>query len=766
MKQAIALITLICFLPTMVLGIGPGLTTKNFEVLTSKRDNQNISILPTGSGSVILGNLNGVLKANSGVTSAGLVDLTSEITGVLPVANGGTGSATKNYVDLSLPQTVGGEKTFEDALVMTELANTPVTPSAGLKKIYSKDDGKVYTLNSSGEEREVGSGSGSGGINYYDNSDFENTIDASYYDDGASNVPVDGVDGGGTADVAMTAELINPLRGTRSAKYQKGPSNAQGDGINLPIPDIDVADQAKMLSITFDYDASYAGYEDGELRFFIKDNTNNKIIRAVRGEELPAGKGSHHIRFQTSPDSLSYSLLLHTATTDTDFIEILIENLKVGPREASYGAPITNWKEFSPVFDNDAGISFTFTNSKFRRVGQNLEISIRAQATGNGTSGSLVLLNLPSGLNAVSNLIGGTGTQISAGGFYDTNATNPNRALSYWVNSASKLGFILVGVNESQSALNGTDVDTSDQLNIELSVPIQGWSSNSKMSEEVGGRELVTRISESLSQTIADNSEDKIAFSSPTIIEDTSSSWDSINKRINILEGGFYDMEGVVSFGSGSDDDANAGTQIYVNGSRVTSGIVGLTAGNTNNLKNTLTAYRLEKGDYVELYAYFADVVGTGSVTVSSGGLTVAKRSSPQTSYDSETVSLRYTTDSGQSIGTSATDIVFEDLVFDTHNAYNSSNGIFTSPVTGFYQVNSSATAAADGDSLLYYILKNGGNYVRVTNRDGQSNTGVVIGDLVYLPKGESIRIRLQAGVSTNLVTDSTRNYLSIHRIK
>src|SRR5438093_1409221 len=34
------------------------------------------------------------------------------LTGVVPIANGGTGSATKNFVDLTSAQTIGGAKTF------------------------------------------------------------------------------------------------------------------------------------------------------------------------------------------------------------------------------------------------------------------------------------------------------------------------------------------------------------------------------------------------------------------------------------------------------------------------------------------------------------------------------------------------------------------------------------------------------------------------------------------------------------------------------
>ena len=49
----------------------------------------------------------------------GTVDLTTEVTGILPIANGGTGSATQNFVDLTTGQTVAGEKNFTDALTIT-----------------------------------------------------------------------------------------------------------------------------------------------------------------------------------------------------------------------------------------------------------------------------------------------------------------------------------------------------------------------------------------------------------------------------------------------------------------------------------------------------------------------------------------------------------------------------------------------------------------------------------------------------------------------
>jgi len=54
----------------------------------------------------------------------GLIDLTSEITGTLPIANGGTGSATQNFVDLTTTQSVSGDKNFTSGTFSGTLAVT------------------------------------------------------------------------------------------------------------------------------------------------------------------------------------------------------------------------------------------------------------------------------------------------------------------------------------------------------------------------------------------------------------------------------------------------------------------------------------------------------------------------------------------------------------------------------------------------------------------------------------------------------------------
>ena len=54
----------------------------------------------------------GALNTDWTKNQTGPVSLTTDVTGILPIANGGTGSATQNFVDLTTAQTVAGAKTF------------------------------------------------------------------------------------------------------------------------------------------------------------------------------------------------------------------------------------------------------------------------------------------------------------------------------------------------------------------------------------------------------------------------------------------------------------------------------------------------------------------------------------------------------------------------------------------------------------------------------------------------------------------------------
>ena len=67
-------------------------------------------------------------KVTGTVANAATATTAGNVTGIVAVANGGTGSATKNFVDLTTAQTVGGNKTFSNVVT----ANTLNAGSGGL----------------------------------------------------------------------------------------------------------------------------------------------------------------------------------------------------------------------------------------------------------------------------------------------------------------------------------------------------------------------------------------------------------------------------------------------------------------------------------------------------------------------------------------------------------------------------------------------------------------------------------------------------------
>lgn len=87
------------------IGAGAQVTTSNTVVLGRGGDSVQVPGSMTVSGSL---NANG-----SALTNLNASNVSS---GILPIANGGTGSATPNFVDLSSSQSIGGVKTFSNTV--------------------------------------------------------------------------------------------------------------------------------------------------------------------------------------------------------------------------------------------------------------------------------------------------------------------------------------------------------------------------------------------------------------------------------------------------------------------------------------------------------------------------------------------------------------------------------------------------------------------------------------------------------------------------
>jgi hypothetical protein len=119
-------------------GAGDGLTVSNSGSGKALNATGPVAINGTLSttGTVTLANLAtaGVVhNSAAGLLSTGSVALGAggDVSGVLPIANGGTGSAIQNFVDLSNAQTVGGAKTFTAATTANNFASSGATITGG-----------------------------------------------------------------------------------------------------------------------------------------------------------------------------------------------------------------------------------------------------------------------------------------------------------------------------------------------------------------------------------------------------------------------------------------------------------------------------------------------------------------------------------------------------------------------------------------------------------------------------------------------------------
>lgn len=79
----------------------------------------------TGTASNITATSNSTLTTLSALllpTSqlSGAISLTTQVSGVLPIANGGTGSSTQNFVDLTTAQSVAGVKSFSSQMLISD----------------------------------------------------------------------------------------------------------------------------------------------------------------------------------------------------------------------------------------------------------------------------------------------------------------------------------------------------------------------------------------------------------------------------------------------------------------------------------------------------------------------------------------------------------------------------------------------------------------------------------------------------------------------
>jgi hypothetical protein len=761
--------------------------TKNAAVatLTNKTLTSPVINSPTGlvKADVGLGNVDNTSDATKNAATATLTNKTIDgslntlsniplgtATGTLAATKGGTGvtSFTKG-----------------DILVASN--------STTLTKLGIGSDGQVLVADSSQTTGNKWTTLQQGNKNYITYGNFENGATTGWSAVGCASL-TNGIptsvgsggaafsssNGGRAAGGNTTAPAVvssGQLAGSYSLNLATSGAGTIGDGYISQAYNLDIEDQAKMLSIRFAYKSvtgspNMSGTSSNTYAVAIYDLVNNAWINPQGAFNFvqSSGVGIFTGTFQSPANMVGFQIFIYSPVAPVGASALYLDDFSVGPQIYTMGPAVGDWVAYTPTitgFGTPTGVAF-----KSRRVGDSLEI--------------------------VGNFQSGTNTAVAASFTLGYNGSNGNVSID-----ASKIaGFASVGWGTVGAAsttlfgiaplydpstqtvlkfgqqtsttsyftpINGSAIANAAFIQFYALVPIVGWSSNTSMSQDTDTR-VVAAYGNSAATTIG-SSYVQWNLASPT--KDTHGAVSS--NAFTAPVSGFYDLSVTGSANAASTYPANYRwtTAYSINSTSAQFGIGEWRSSASASVAPTSTGsagFYLNAGDVVRIFS----INDPGNVALSTASsYYISRRSGPAVVAASESVGCRYTT-SSQSTSTSASNVILTTKDFDTHNAYNTSTGVFTVPVSGIYtisgMVNGGLRTAAAHDLTAYINI--GGSVISGTNNyvASGSNPGSIIlpaftTTTTRLAAGQTISLQVRTGYTGSLNGDSGSNYLNITRV-
>jgi hypothetical protein len=497
----------------------------------------------------------------------------------------------------------------------------------------------------------------------------------------------------------------------------------------------------------------------GSLRVYIIQNpTTSPIVIEPVNTDIQYGianqKIKHIASFQTGAVGTSYRLIIHVGNNSTNGFTVDFANFKIWETTQSIGSVITDWQSYTPTFTNCGTV--TGVDVKWRRVGGSIQV--RGVFTTGIIVNALQTFTLPNGLIPDLNWTSGNGTLI---GYITRNISgenNTNSLIGRNTNLISIGGNIAfsTGSNNPLATPNNNFIGSNELQNFYLETPIQGWGSSVAMSSDTGdGRVVVARYTGWVAQALTASST-RLRFS--TLSYDTHSSYNNSTGVFTAPISGYYRWSFVGRF------DFQARVDIYVNNTFYESSADLASPSPYNNLFSGQVF--LVAGQTLDFRtANSGNATATGGITsfsierISSGSQIIAS---------SETVACKYTSNNGQIISATYSTLIYEDIVFDTHGAYNITTGRFTAPMSGKYLVHCTGNT---GQPFVLGIKKNSTTSIffdsTLVNYSGQGTiVPSVLTSIIDLNAGDNILIASYSSPSANLnASNSNLNQLSITRL-
>jgi hypothetical protein len=600
--------------------------------------------------------------------------------------------------------------------------------------VYATDTDKLYADNGAAL---VPIGSSSGLKNYITNGDAEtSTTGWATYSDAAGVRPVDGTSG--TANITWTTTSTTPIEGTNSFLFTKDAVNRQGQGVSYDF-DIDLADQAKVLTIELDYMVNSGTFVAGtsstnsDVIVYLYDKDNAVLLEPSSIKLLSNSTtltDRFKASFQTASNSNSYRLILHCSSTSASAYTLKIDSVKVSPSTYSYGTPITDWQSYTPTFTGFG--TPTGTDFLYRRVGDS--IHVRGFFTSGTSTAVDAQISLPLGFS-IPTL---STAQIAGHGVRSAGASAYTRFYGMLAISGAttvKIGNIDPAVTtDPLTPLTGSVFISSGQsLRVDFTVKCSGLSSSVQMSDQTDTRVVAVQLG---GAAVATTAQTPIIF--PTVTNDTHGAYNSVTGRYLVQVSGYYKVTlyslATIAAGQFAYVSVNAATPSGTNSPRL---------GNSVNANDPLLGSGLvfaKAGDFIDIrpnVAYGAtNAVSTASIERISGPNQIAANE----------LILGVATGNPAS-ATSGNPFIFSTLVVNTHGALNSSTGRFTCPISGSYEIIMNFTATGGGNATIFGY-KNAASFGSAGHFHGSLVGGVVYiiipcvaGDIIDLRPNSTIDI-------------------------
>lgn len=590
---------------------------------------------------------------------------------------------------------------------------------------------------------------------------------------------------GGTAaagTLSMAIVSASQLQKKYSLNYASSAASTAGDMLISNAFFIDDADKGKMMQIKFPYKVNsgtvnMSGTSANTFSIWIYDVDGAAWIQpqGVYNIIQTSGIGNALATFQTTFTGTKYQLALVNNTASSGAFSLYVDDFSVGPQTQSMGPAVGDWVQYTPTFTGFG----TPSNVAFysRRVGDSLEIR------GNFTSGTAtaVTAQITLGYNGVNG--GVTSSSAIAANTMVGKAAVSASSTTYFSESVlaqPSSGVINIGVQTSTSneltAANGNVVSGgTGNISIFAKVPIQGWSSNTVQSQDTDTRVVAATLQNS-STTINSTSQTNISWTSATV--DTHSGFNGTTTYTAPVSGQ-YDISWtgsiVIPAGAGS---ATATFIISINGSGAcqTNSFVNSNVGSGNASPFAIRCIRtLKAGDTVIASAATNNAIA--NTTLSTPIMSIQRLSGPAVVQASESVGAHYSGNPSFSptlaVGTESA-IILPTKNLDSHNAYNTSTGVYVVPVSGTYSMEclSLFTGSFPSQGNIATRLKVNGTAIQTRSSTESGGSAGQMSSAASLPSyplkaGDSITCTIQSSGYTTLSASSgaTLHMFSIARV-